>query len=322
MGARQRSQRAARILHPVRHRLLPWVLVAAAVGIAVPVVSTSIAFLVPLFLAGQVFGVAVNLTPAELRAAARRWKLVLGALAVQWTVLPGLGFLLHAIAPGHLMAAGILICAISPSEITSPLMATLAGGDAAVATTCMAGSLALSTGLVPLWLQLGFRGAGQYSPIHLASELALSVLVPLVIGVAVRSRFPAVARWRHHFLDFSASCLVLVVLAGVGQARGVLLSTEVVPVALLSAALLVGGGAAGWGLGRVLGLGHGLARAVGFPVAIREFGVAIAVALAVAPPAAAVGGIYGILMVGGAGTLASRMGRRSRAEARRARAQR
>ena len=298
------------LLLPVRHRLLAWVVVAALVGVAVPQSSGDLAALVPLFLAGQVLGVALNLTPGEIRAAFRDAPLAGLALLVQWTLLPGLGLLLHLLAPSPVLADGIVICAVAPAEITSALMATIAGGDAALATACMAGSLALSTVLTPFWLTVGLGSRARIDPGSLALELVLSVLLPLLVGVSLRARFPRIARWHHLWLDMSAVCLVLVVLAGTASARSVLLSAAILAMLPLVLALLLGGGVVGWGLGRALRLNHRKAAAVGFPIGIREFGVAIAVAVAVAPRAAAVGGVYGIVMVAGAGTLATWMGKR------------
>ncbi|MGC2192618.1 MAG: bile acid:sodium symporter [Candidatus Dormiibacterota bacterium] len=301
------ARRAPWLLLPVRHRLLAWVVVAAAVGVALPRGATVLNPLVPVLLAGQVLGVALNLTPGEVRAALRATRLVGLALLVQWTVLPGLGLLLHLVAPTPLLATGILICAVSPAEITSGLMATIAGGDTALAMACMSGSLALSIVLTPFWLAVGLGSVVHINPGSLALELALSVLLPLVVGITLRSRFPVIARWRHRFLDLSATCLVLVVLAGTTNARSVFTSTAIFAMLLLVAALLAGGGLAGWGFGRVLRLHRRQAVAVGFPIGIREFGVAIAVAVAVAPRSSAVGGVYGILMVAAAGSLAARL---------------
>jgi BASS family bile acid:Na+ symporter len=300
-----------RALWPVRHRLLVWVVVAALLGLALPGATSVLSRLVPVFLAGQVLGVALNLTPGEIRAALRRLPLVGLALLCQWTLVPALGLLLHLIAPTPVLAAGILICAISPAEITSGLMATIAGGDTAIATACMAGSLGLSIVLTPLWLAVGLGRGAHFSPTSLFAELVLSVLLPLVVGVGLRAAFPSLGRWRHLFLDFSAACLVLVVLAGTASARPVLLSTAIAATFGLVVALLVGAGALGLGLGLALRLPHRQAAAIAFPIGIREFGVAIAVAVAVMPRAAAVGGIYGIVMVAAAGTLATHLGRRA-----------
>ena len=295
--------------HPVRHRLLPWVVLAVGVGLAVPTTSGALVPVVPVLLAGQVLGVSLNLTPADFRAAARRAHLVGGALLLEWTVLPALAVLASRAIPSRELASGVVICAIAPAEITSGLMTAVAGGDAALATSIMAGSLALATILVPVWLSLALGGSTHFNPISLVDELGLSVLVPLLAGVLLRVRFPGLARHRHLFLDLSAACLVLVVLAGIGPARPALLSATLLPIVLLAGAVLLAGGALGWGLGRGLSLPHRTAAAVGFPVAIREFGVAIAVAVAVLPRAAAVAGVYGILMVAGAGTVAAWLGR-------------
>ncbi|HVB54413.1 MAG TPA: bile acid:sodium symporter [Candidatus Acidoferrales bacterium] len=305
------ARQGAGLLLPVRHGLLAWVVVAAAVGLALPNGAAVLNPLVPVLLAGQVLGVALNLTPGEVRSAARDARLVGAALVVQWTVLPGLGLLLHLVAPTPLLATGIMICAASPAEITSGLLATIAGGDTALAMACMSGSLALSIVLTPFWLAVGLGSDVHIRPTSLALELALSVLLPLVVGITLRARFPRIARWRHLFLDLSASCLVLVVLAGTTSARGVLTSPAIFAILLLVGALLAGSGLAGWGFGRVFRLRRRQALAVGFPIGIREFGVAIAIAVVVAPHASAVGGVYGIVMVATAGTLASRLGTRS-----------
>ena len=300
-----------RILWPVRHRLLAWVVVAALLGLAVPAATSALRWLVPVFLGGQVLGVALNLTPGEIRAAMRRLHLVGLALLCQWTLVPALGLLLHLIAPTPVLSAGILICAISPAEITSGLMATIAGGDTAIATACMAGSLALSIVLTPLWLAVGLGRNAHFNPASLTAELLLSVLLPLLVGVGLRAAFPVLARWRHLFLDFSAACLVLVVLAGTASARPVLLSAAIAATFGLVLALLFGAGALGLGLGLALRLPHRQAAAIAFPIGIREFGVAIAVAVAVMPRASAVGGVYGIVMVAVAGTLATHLGGRA-----------
>ncbi|MDA8331711.1 MAG: bile acid:sodium symporter [Candidatus Dormibacteraeota bacterium] len=297
-------------LHPVRHRLLPWVLVAAFVGVLLPRSTSALNPLVPVFLAGQVLGVALNLTPFEVRAAGRQLPLIGAALLCQWTLLPAFGLALHLLAPTPVLAAGILICSIAPAEITSGLMATLAGGDTAIATACMAGSLALSVALTPLWLEVGLGARAHFDAMSLTFELVLSVLLPLVVGVSLRAVLPGLARWRHQFLDLSAFCLVLVVLAGTASARQVLLSSSILVALGLVIGLLCWGGVVGFGLGRVLRLPHRRAAAVGFPIGIREFGVAIAVSVAVRPGASAVGGVYGIVMVAVAGTLASHLGRR------------
>ncbi len=80
---RSPSANLMRLLWPVRHRLLVWVVVAALVGLAVPGATSVLRGLVPVFLAGQVLGVALNLTPGEIQAALRRLPLVGLALLCQ-----------------------------------------------------------------------------------------------------------------------------------------------------------------------------------------------------------------------------------------------
>src|ERR1019366_7820669 len=98
-GARRLARRAPGLLLPVRHGLLAWVVVAAVAGAPLPQGAKILNPLVPVLLAGQVLGVALNLTPGDVRSAMRDTRLVGLALLVEWTVLPGLGLLLHLVAP-------------------------------------------------------------------------------------------------------------------------------------------------------------------------------------------------------------------------------
>ncbi|MGH7642359.1 MAG: hypothetical protein ACRENX_04980 [Candidatus Dormibacteria bacterium] len=146
------TSRVAKVLIPVGHGLLAWAVVVAVVGLLMPRGAKDLDAVVPLLLAGQVLSVAFNLMPGEVRAASRDAGLVRLALLVQWTVLPVIGLLLHVIAPTPAAATGIMICAAASAEITSGLMATITGGDTALAMACMSGSLALSSVLTPFWL--------------------------------------------------------------------------------------------------------------------------------------------------------------------------
>jgi BASS family bile acid:Na+ symporter len=281
----------------IHTRLLWWVLGSAVLGLALPSWGNAIRGAVPVMLAGQVIGVALTLTASEFAVASRRPWTIVATLLVQWTVMPLTGVVLLHLIPSVTVGHGALIVAVAPAEITSALVAILAGGAGALATTCMAGSLALSTVLTPLWIGAVLGSRAHVDARSLMTELVISVTLPLLLGVALRTRFPALMVRRGVFLDVAAISVILVVFVGAGSARGLPVSGGLLTVVLACATLAVIGYAAGCGAGAILHLSRAERRAILFPIGMREFGVATAVAVAIDPPAAAVAGLYGIIIM-------------------------
>ena len=281
-----------------------YAVLAAAAGLLLPDVAGGLAGGVPVMLAGQVLGVALTVTARQFAGVARRPLAVLVALTVQWTVLPLAGVALFHLVSDPDLRTGILVVAVAPAEITSALVAVLAAGSGAVALACMAGSLALGTVLTPLWVGAVLGDTAHVDRVALVIELALSVAVPLLLGIAVRSLVPAVDRLRARALDLAAVCVVLVVFVSVGSARSFVLSGSLLPCVGLCAVLLAVGGALGGAVAWPWRRQPGVATALAFPVGMREFGIAAAVALVVRPGAVGVAGVYGAMLMAGAPVLA------------------
>jgi BASS family bile acid:Na+ symporter len=299
--------RVGRLAGPIHDRLIVYVAAAAAAGLLLPAVADRLAGAVPYLVGGQVLGVALTLTLGQFAVVARRPLPVLLALAAQWTVLPLAGVALFNVTSDPTLRNGALIVAVAPAEITSALVALLAAGSGAAAIACMAGSLALGTVLTPLWVSAVLGPGAHVDRLALIAELALSVAVPLLVGVSLRTRWPDLHRLRSRALDLSAVCVVLVVFVSVGSARGFVLSASLLPCVGVCAALLL------------IGYGVGLAvawpwrhhprmwRALVFPVGMREFGIAAVVALAVSPGSVGVAGVYGAMLMVTAPALARRL---------------
>ncbi len=294
---------------PALHEaLVPLVVLAAGMGVAFPAAARALRPGVPEMLAAQVAGVALTIPFAELSPVLRRPKTVLAALAVQWATQPLAGLALYHLAGGGRIGTGAFITSSAPAEITSALVAVVAGGTAVMAAALMTASVAAGCVLTPAWLLL--LAHGHVDPGGLVPELVLSVAVPLAAGVAVRSRTPRLAAHPRPLLDLSGAGLLLVVFVGAGGARSLLLSAGIGK-ALLFAALLVLAGSIVAGTFAALAGGAAERRiALGCPIAMREFGIATAVALAIAPGSAGFGGVYGVVMMLGAAAAATVMRRR------------
>jgi BASS family bile acid:Na+ symporter len=292
--------RVLRGLWPLHERLPVWVVVAAVVGVAFPGAAHAGRWGVPVMLGGQVLGVALTLKARRFLRALQRPGVLLGALAVQWVVLPLAGYGLLVFLHHDTVGVGALVTAASPAEITSALVALLAVGDGALAATVMAASVASSAVLTPLWVAALLGSGHHVDRGGLVVELALSVALPLVAGTTVRTRWPAVARLDARWLDLAGLSLVLVVFVGAGSARPMLSGHMVGPAVAAAAALVVVGALVGGAVGMVVPGGRRARVAVAFPVAMREFGIATAVLLVVAPASAGFAGVYGIVLMLGA----------------------
>lgn len=306
-GAAVTPRRLVRLAGPVHDRLVVYVVLAGAIGLVAPDVANHLAAGVPFMLAGQVLGVALTISLSQLTAVARRPVPVLFALAAQWTVLPLAGVALFHLTSDPDLRNGVLVVAVAPAEITSALVAILAAGSGAVAVACMAGSLALGTLLTPLWVSAVLGAAAHVDRLALIAELALFVVVPLLVGVGLRTSVAAVDRLRARALDLSAVCVVLVVFVSVGSARSLVLSASLLPCLGLCAMLLIVSYSLGFAVAWPWRRDGQVWRALVFPVAMREFGVAAAVALAVNRDAVGVAGIYGALLMVTAPAVARRL---------------
>jgi bile acid:Na+ symporter, BASS family len=89
---------------------------------------------------------------------------------------------------------GFVLVGTLPTDVSSRLLVWIARGNAALATVCNAVNTALAPLLVP-GLFLAYTGVTLDVPVSaLIGELALTVLLPTALGVAVRTWRPAPIR--------------------------------------------------------------------------------------------------------------------------------
>ncbi|HEY3366338.1 MAG TPA: hypothetical protein VGK74_14885 [Symbiobacteriaceae bacterium] len=277
--------------------VLYWILLAGVCGYLLPGPATAGEFLVPWLLFAMMLGLGLTMAPGDFRGALRRRE-ALGALALQLIAIPLTAAALRFAVRPTPLRDGIFVLGLAPAEITSALMAGLAGGDLPLSATLLVLSMATSLLVIPL--AAGTQAAGP-----LAVELLLCVLLPLGLGMLVRANF-----WqpRRELCDAtSASAVIGLVFIACGPVGGAglpaLLTLVLVALAMVAAGF-------GWGVlaGRLVGASGGRLVSMVFFGGMREFGVAAAVALAAFPSGAALpAAIYGPVMMVVAGVVASRL---------------
>lgn len=152
------------------------------------------------FAAAIMFSVAVQVTPEDLRRVARRPAPIALCIGVQYLLMPAISVLLARILDVHAsVALGMILVACCPSGKISSWLAMRANADVALSI-----SSALVSNLVcilafpfafPLWAKLDPAASDILHNVHPSTgrflgEIVLILLLPVVVGLVVASRYP------------------------------------------------------------------------------------------------------------------------------------
>jgi BASS family bile acid:Na+ symporter len=180
--------------------------------------------LLPLALGIIMFGLGLGLALDDFRRVARFPRAIVVGLVLQTGVLTACAFglaRLFGLSPE--LAIGLVILAAAPGGATANVYSHLARGDVALNITLTAINSALSLLTLPLIVSLAleaFLGQGQYvpPPFRKIIEVAVIIVLPVVLGMAVRARSPGFAarfdRPMRLFAVLVLALLIAVAIAG------------------------------------------------------------------------------------------------------------
>lgn len=250
-------------------------------------------------------GIGLTLTLADFHRIGRKPKPVVVGLVGHYLLLPLLGFgAAWAFGLPTELAVGLVLVAACPSGSSSNALTYLARGNVALAVTLTVISALATFVSVPLLVNLALQVfGGEAREIRLpvgptVKHLAVLVLIPVMLGMAIRRFAPDFARRTEPAIGkFSLGLLLAVIVVLVHTERATLgaMLFQVGPAALTM-------GCAAIGLGYLLGRGCGLALrdaiTVGMEVGVQNATLAIVIALTLldSPQIALPGAIYGLLM--------------------------
>lgn len=275
-----------RALAAVDDYLLGWVLLAVALGVAVPAVARLTPLVTPI-LAVMIGSVSLTLSPAAFRAVRPR---ALGTILVVQTGMPVAGFLVaRALGLSPALTVGFVVLGAVTPELVAPVMTELADGDTALTTTALVLVGVGTLVLVPVSVRVLVGEAVAFDSRRVVEQLGLAVVAPMAVAVVARARFPdRVGRYDGVYPSISALMVVLVMgivtAANAGPLRSpdATLGLLVVGAVLLNAAGYAAGWLASWSFPRAERI------AALFSVGMRDFAVAAALVVSAGfPPAAA-----------------------------------
>ncbi|MEO9482998.1 MAG: bile acid:sodium symporter family protein [Ekhidna sp.] len=160
------------------------------------------------------FGVAINLRLADFLRVIRNPKAALVGMLSQFFVLPALTFLLILIVqPRPSFALGMMLVAACPGGNISNFMVAMARGNTALSVSLTAVSSTLAILMTPinltLWASLYAPTASILTEVHLnfwqlLKTISLLLLVPIVLGMLLRTWKPKVAEKLHPIMHYSS----------------------------------------------------------------------------------------------------------------------
>ena len=250
-------------------------------------------------------GIGLTLTFTDFRHVREHPKPVVVGLVGHYVLLPLLGFTVAwAFSLPTELAVGFVLVAACPSGSTSNLLTFLARGNVALAVTLTVISALVTFLSVPLLVNLAldvFGGEARAIRLPIGptiKHLALLVLLPVTVGMAVRRFAPAFALKVEPAVGRFALAVALVIVAALVYVERNMIADMMMKIG--PAALTLGCAAIGLGflLGRVSGLVLRDAITVGMEVGVQNATLAMVIALTLlqSPQVALPGAIYGLLM--------------------------
>ncbi|BDE13980.1 transporter [Mycobacterium sp. 20KCMC460] len=183
----------------------------------------------PLVVVAVMLALGLTLTVGDFQRAATLKRPLLVALICQSVLLPVFCLLIaEALDLEPNLAVGLMLMAATPGGLLANVLSHLAHGDLALNLTLTAVNAVLSIFAIPAILAVSmtwFLGEGRFIPLQFDKFLGVVaiVLVPTAIGVAIRHRFPDLARRLHKPVRIAAAVLLVVaVVAGVAGGRAAL----------------------------------------------------------------------------------------------------
>jgi bile acid:Na+ symporter, BASS family len=258
----------------------------------------------PIALGIIMLGLGLSLTIEDFRRVTRYPKAMTVALLCQMMLLPALCFglvTLSSLTPP--LAVGLMLLAASPGGATANLYSHLSKGDVALNISLTAINSLLTLFTLPLIVNFSldyFMDSGQYVPMQFKKvvEVFAIVLIPVTIGMFVRSRFPQFAAKMDKPVKIASALILVIIIVSVTlREKQVLVDyfgSLGLPVLLFNVLSM----ACGYFIPRWLSIEKKQAIAIGMEIGIHNGTLAIYIALSVlnnsamsVPPA-----IYSLLM--------------------------
>lgn len=198
-----------------------------------------------------VLALGVSFTPAQLVRPLRRAGLVIVMVVLNSAAIPAIAWGLAEVFPIDDRYVGGLTLATLGAGSAGGLKAVQLSGraDLPLAVSLVVTLQLVNLIAVPLWAGQVVSGA-SISAVDILKSLLALVLLPLVVGLVVRARYPEhAARWRPELDKIGNLALVIALGAGISVNWDTITSLLGSWVLVASVAIVAVAGALGWAIG-------------------------------------------------------------------------
>jgi BASS family bile acid:Na+ symporter len=277
---------------PLLARLLPLLVVTvAALAYAVPApFAAAGAAIVPLLML-VMLGMGLTLTARDFASIARAPRLVALGVGLHYTVMPAAAWLvIRLLGLDAETAVGVVLVGATSAGTASNVVSYLARGNVALSVTMTAVSTLLAVVLLPAiaWLLLGRHVAVPAG--EMMRAVAQVAVGPVLVGMLLRRLLgERLRRFEPAFpvLSALAIAVVIAVIVGLNAPRLARAAPQVFAAVVLHNSI---GLAAGYWLARLARADEASARTIAIEVGMQNSGLAVALALKLFTPAAALPG--------------------------------
>ncbi|MHC3126354.1 bile acid:sodium symporter [Brevundimonas sp. GN22] len=258
----------------------------------------------PIALGLIMFGLGLDLTPADFARVAKRPKAAAVALGCQLVVLPIVCFgLCLAFRLPPLMAVGMMLLAASPGGTVANLYSHLFRGDVALNISLTAINSVIALFTLPIIVNLSvayFQPGDMQVGLHFRKtvEVFMIVLVPVMIGMAVRHLAPRFAKAMDKPVRLGSILILTVVIIGAAMSGREALMANLASLVGIVVAFCLLSLSLGFIIPRLLKIERPQAVASSFEVGLHNATLAIVIAQSVLQSAEMTlpAAIYGVLM--------------------------
>ena len=268
-----------------------FVIIVAAVALFMPWTFKWAAGYVTYLLGIVMFGMGMTLRFEDFKLVFQRPKDVLVGAVAQFTIMPGLAWLLATLfqLPPEL-AVGVILVGTCPGGTSSNVMTYLARGDVPLSVSMTMTTTILAPVVTPLltwWL------AGAWIEISLAAmmiSIVQVVVVPIVLGIVINKLFGDFVRRAIKLLPLISVIAIVLIVGGVVSVS----SQQIMQTGLLIMAVVMlhnlFGYALGFAVAKALRMNLAKSKAISIEVGMQNSGLASSLALMHFGAAAAIPG--------------------------------
>ena len=239
------------------------------------------------------FGMGLTLNPEDLLIVAQRPKDILIGCIAQFTIMPGLAYLLGKVfGLEEGLLAGLILVGTCPGGTASNVITYLSKGDVALSVGMTSVNTLLAPLLTPAITYLLLRTTVTVDAVGMFLSIIKVVILPIGLGFLINRRWGESTKRAADVLPLvSVAAITLIVASVVSHNAARILSTGAVVFAIVILHNLLGY-ATGWLLGLTLGLPMRRKKALAIEIGMQNSGLAVSLASTAFPtlPRAAVPG--------------------------------